>query len=1660
MLNIEPDNNEDLDNELKGITPEVDETIQDPEPIVLPELDETVQEPEPTVLPELDETVQEPERSVEDVILDAITPKVEDSSQAITVAPVEPVRTGPETIFEPTGLEEKIVASGIKPVIPVDYKSKSDSIVSLLNEKKVLDDITNSQGKVSGLRDKVREEIKKDSVLAESKGIEFSSSKAYTLTMSNLYIDTMGRLGKNVEGLDINNLRFTKYVTSQEGIREIEQGLTILNTYSRFNGNLPDIVNRRLEFPAGKGILDSKFIGLTNKDYEGMGVLGKIGYNLAVAGSNFSQTVFGVSDVGGEIVPDVAPAGEIVGTMAGWVIPYGAVTKVFKAKGILQGTGKLGKFGSALVRDAIAGAIADTYVFESDEGTLGDVFADVDNDIINNGLTTVLAIDIEDSEFEAKAKIALEGVVLGVAMDGVILGLKKLKTGTVTKVASKFKKAGLAGEREALSPVLRKKLKKLEEDKALALEQLERNEDMAARRLEAVDADIVEYNITDSFEIVKLTEEARAKGQAPVRMAKAALANIDRKISDISSDVEPTPEEVKAALDFINETVAPIEETIAKESEALKEAQRFSSLKKNIPSKVDLGNRLRRLAEKEGDSGIMERFRKLGTIFDLIKDVEQGGDVNQLDKFKADIPEIIHDILQVSRVNDVNDIELALETAAVLYRQDNSRANKTRLLLLFDMVEESTFKGRKRELVPATFDKNKKSLDSLFEGELSDADMDNIDVVRNKSNKLSIEGVLKFAEDLSAVGVRKPPKAGRTVKGAASIAVDIRTNNILYSLGLPALATVGGVLVKSAREAELGIGRLVQKLFTKSDKPLVRTYREVNTLDTEIDNILYTLSGGKVESAGRDLEVGDFGRLFSGLLSASAPSRVDPSIGLKSEVLASAGLKAGYNAKLGVDPSGLSKLGKWAQGLEVESLGDTGNEALRLLVTSLVSLVEFIPRKGLGTIDEALKTRDIIREFQVRIDNNIKEISIGSSIAELTTEDQATIAEIIKEAFVANLGARRTDGVESIDFVESIMETLTQRARANIGEGSTVNAGFEANIVTLSKVSNPSPEVKETLDKAVLFTEDKRVLLENLEEIKRVVSKSLDEAQQFAREGTVTQDVPAMMEKFIKGIQGNTLGRAFAPFARSITNIAGMTIARTPVSALILKKERLALWGKLGEIEQARSLGKLALGSGLMVMGAVLSDKEEGIRLETTDHGSWREHSLVIPKSASEFEDNIRNSSLRWYHNNIEIINRELERIDPEVDKGVYVLDDSGKVALTEQNAINFIMSNLPDWEDREGSVKIDFSRLGPFNTLVEIGMMLHDAGDKTLWDYMEPEDEINWQGLEPITQTLDFIGKQGYLGAADDFLQMFSNPDYAADAYIKGWGADLTNFGKGIFSTAGEPLQKDFRPSRSNSIWSQKKFNQILLAQDPNSLMKRRDFLGRVIDPPNRVAFTVGIKQNLDIITSEMEDLRITKRVPKPKSVGSWKGIDLRKFRLHTNLTDTERSTINAAVPATDGINAYEDWLIMSGSTNVSNGSGEGVTGSSTSLLQKYFKTAKYKEMKSLVMGIDSSSSPEDIEEAEIGLKIIKSDINARIQIGSKKATSNLWELADLYVNVDGITLREVFNTNQRSVVQATENVLKAGQAAEEMEREVQAIKAETARNTGLEKLTEGGIK
>lgn len=124
------------------------------------------------------------------------------------------------------------------------------------------------------------------------------------------------------------------------------------------------------------------------------------------------------------ITPDKGKTvtGNIVRGVAQFLLPFAGASKGLKAANLFQGAG----FKALAARGATAGAVADFAAFDGHEARLSNLVQQFP--ILQNPVSEYLASDNDDGEIEGRFKNAVEGLGLGIMVEGLVAGVKAIKS--------------------------------------------------------------------------------------------------------------------------------------------------------------------------------------------------------------------------------------------------------------------------------------------------------------------------------------------------------------------------------------------------------------------------------------------------------------------------------------------------------------------------------------------------------------------------------------------------------------------------------------------------------------------------------------------------------------------------------------------------------------------------------------------------------------------------------------------------------------------------------------------------------------------------------------------------------------------------------------------------------------------------------------------------------------------------------------------------------------------------------------------------------------------------------------------------------------------------------------------------------------------------------
>lgn len=196
--------------------------------------------------------------------------------------------------------------------------------------------------------------------------------------------------------------------------------------------------------------------------------------------------------------------GDITSTITSVGLGMLLAGKFLRAKNLLQGGGKLTTFA----RGALTGAFADTVMVDPEEDRLSNLFQSFP--ALENPITEYLAADEDDGRLEGRMKNAVEGLLLGAAMEGILLGSVRLY------------RAMLKNDAKAVEEIL----PKLEHDVATSRGTADTLEEAVPTPTQA------------SEKVVKVADPSETK---PLAESKTNLKDAPRDAADILPEPERLP---------------------------------------------------------------------------------------------------------------------------------------------------------------------------------------------------------------------------------------------------------------------------------------------------------------------------------------------------------------------------------------------------------------------------------------------------------------------------------------------------------------------------------------------------------------------------------------------------------------------------------------------------------------------------------------------------------------------------------------------------------------------------------------------------------------------------------------------------------------------------------------------------------------------------------------------------------------------------------------------------------------------------------------------------------------------------------------------------------------------------------------------------------------
>jgi len=333
-----------------------------------------------------------------------------------------------------------------------------------------------------------------------------------------------------------------------------------------FWGTVGDIAAAPVRGIAGaaEGLLEiGNIFGLDYDIAENLG----LGESETFAGSALE----GITQFATGFIPGIGIAGRI-GSAAGWA---GKTGKIAQGVAKLQSANKAKSAlalarGSEAIKYAAAGAIADFTVFDGHEQRLSNLIESVPE--LQNPITEFFAADEDDSELEGRLKAAVEGIGLGFALDGILIGVKAIKAGRkaktpkeASKIADDVVKAEL-GKQQEMFPIKE------------ADEIFEETTEATTKEADEIFEETTEATTKATDEVVEETTEAttKPKGKPEPTVAKD-IFNIDKSSSHtevrgaLNSVVDGSTKVRAAGVDAPRLTEAKLRESAQKVRDDIQE---------------------------------------------------------------------------------------------------------------------------------------------------------------------------------------------------------------------------------------------------------------------------------------------------------------------------------------------------------------------------------------------------------------------------------------------------------------------------------------------------------------------------------------------------------------------------------------------------------------------------------------------------------------------------------------------------------------------------------------------------------------------------------------------------------------------------------------------------------------------------------------------------------------------------------------------------------------------------------------------------------------------------------------------------------------------------------------------------------------------------------
>ena len=961
-----------------------------------------------------------------------------------------------------------------------------------------------------------------------------------------------------------------------------------------------------------------------------------------VAGA--AEGVYGLADAMlGDILPDapenfgLGGSKSLAGGMVESIVQFG--TGFIPGLGVASALGKAGKIGKAVnagnkaVRSmqaagrnvpalllargmeagkyATAGAIADLTVFDGHEQRLSNMIQMVPE--LQNPVTEFLAANEEDSELLARLKAALEGAGLGVAVDGVMIGLRAFRAG-----------AKAMPDKQAASVALEQSLKEQDAARAAAKETdeaVEETVEAEAKQAVVIDDDLKQMTKSQLREEAKKHPGVKRNGKGvTVQSLREGIAE------GRAAAKKETGEGVEQAAEGAAKQVDEAAESATKQADEAAEA---------APEKT--ADEMRDdLTSSENGGGTAEMVEKYLTrrVDDQLKQSEKAVDESSLTRETGEVYD------REVGAQFKKDADTALENAKLI-----DEATGTKLTALEVQIRDA---GEVTEETRKALIKNRYRMGAIRE--------------LMEQTRARLESVMKEAVDKTKPPIETRKKLAEFLlmqKNFKTLSNNIRATQSEFGRNLQSI---------QRRTGDTQAGRLAREIPEES--PLEKFSLE-NLKQEEVVNRILDIAGGE-DAVRKEIEL--FGAAFAnstsaglkyargkaGLMGAinewwmnsilSGPTTMIVNLtgGLATTLMSPIERAAGFAAvgdleKASVEfgrllaiPAHIRDCLKTAKtatmsgegvlekiGSRADDQAPVGGSQIERLIDES-RLTKDIPDDNMGLIATKWMARNVVNapgKFLAGTDEFFKQLNYRTTVK----------AELYKKAIDArrNLIGPSPDGPANLSQLD---EWVEQEFKYIVDDGQFLSSQkFVEEAEAKFARNDPNRPVK---------------IHEYVTEKMRQYSPIAEKALAAARDVTFT--TPLSQERGMMSGLGKMLsdatgkypaGRLILPFVRTPTNVMQYVFERVPVvgrgqGSAIQKRlgqmfadDRAALQG-LDQEAQAEALGRLATGMTLFT-GATVAAMNGGItgggpkdykQLQLKKQTGWQPYSIKVGDSYISYQ--------------------------------------------------------------------------------------------------------------------------------------------------------------------------------------------------------------------------------------------------------------------------------------------------------------------------------------------------------------------------------------------------------------------------------------------------------